>query len=42
MSVFDNYKREFITGDAMLIIGGFIHCAGTFIGFQTNVVQTWS
>jgi hypothetical protein len=29
---------EFIAGNAVLITGGFIHCAGKFIGFQTDAV----
>jgi hypothetical protein len=29
---------ELIMGNTLLITGGFIHCAGKFIGFQTDVV----
>jgi hypothetical protein len=33
---------ELMTGNAMLITGGFVHCVGKFVGFQTDVAQTWS
>jgi hypothetical protein len=33
---------ELVTGDAMLINGGYVHCAGKFVSFQTDVAQTWS
>jgi hypothetical protein len=34
---------ELVTGfNAMLTTGRFLHCAGKFVGFQTDVAQTWS
>jgi hypothetical protein len=28
---------ELITGNAVIITGGFIHCPGKFVSFQTDV-----
>ena len=36
------YTKEFVTGDAVLITGGFVHCAGNFVGFQTDAARTRS
>jgi hypothetical protein len=37
-----NYTMELVTGDDMLINGGYVHCAGKFVNFQTDAAQTWS